>query len=110
MLDRIIADGAQPQGITNGAVYLGDGEGLQKTEDLHMGLGELAMGQLEKAQATVGRTDAMAKEVLYAMGCVAEDMGQRDQALGHFSTILEQDIGFRDVAQKVHELKESPSS
>ena len=52
----------------------------------------------------------MGKEVLYAMGCVAEDMGQRDQALGHFSTILEQDIGFRDVVQKVDELKESPSS
>jgi hypothetical protein len=58
----------------------------------------------------VGRSDAMAKEVLYAMGCVAEDMGQRDQALGHFSTILEQDIGFRDVARKVDELKKSPSS
>jgi hypothetical protein len=41
---------------------------------------------------------------------VAEDMGQRDQALGHFSTILEQDIGFRDVARKVDELKKSPSS
>ncbi|MHC4854614.1 MAG: tetratricopeptide repeat protein [Planctomycetota bacterium] len=74
------------------------------------GLAELAMGQLQKAREAVGRSDAMAKEVLYAMGCVAEDMGQRDQALGHFSTILEQDIGFRDVARKVDELKKSPSS
>jgi len=73
------------------------------------GLSDLAMGQLEKAQEVVGRSDAMAKEVLYAMGCVAAEMGQSDQALGHFSTILEQDIGFRDVAQKVDELKKSPS-
>jgi tetratricopeptide (TPR) repeat protein len=73
------------------------------------GLSDLAMGQLQKAREAVGRSDAMAKEVLYAMGCVAEEMGQANEALGHFSTILEQDIGFRDVARKVDELKKSPS-
>lgn len=73
------------------------------------GLVDLALGQLEKAREAVGRSDAMAKEVLYAMGCVAQEMGRPEQALDHFSTILEQDIGFRDVARKVDELKKSPS-
>ncbi len=35
------------------------------------------------------------------MGCVAQNMDQREQALAHFSRILEQDIGFKDVQDKI---------
>jgi hypothetical protein len=41
------------------------------------------------------------------MGAVCQAMGKREVALMHFSRILEQDIGFRDVAQMVENLKAS---
>ena len=68
---------------------------------------ELAMGQLEKALEASTDTGQKAKEILYAMGRVAQNMGQTEQALEHFSRILEQDIGFRDVQKKIEELKSS---
>lgn len=57
------------------------------------GMDELAMGQLEKALSALEGHAEKSKEILYAMGCVAENMGRSEQALGHFSRILEQDIG-----------------
>jgi tetratricopeptide (TPR) repeat protein len=68
---------------------------------------ELAMGQLEKALEVSADTGEKGKEILYAMGRVAQNMGQTQQALEHFSRILEQDIGFRDVQKKIEELKSS---
>ncbi|MHC5062809.1 MAG: tetratricopeptide repeat protein [Planctomycetota bacterium] len=71
------------------------------------GLGELATGQLEKGlENAVGR-GALQKEIRYELGLVAEEMGDSAAALKHFSGILEQDIGFRDVAQKVEQLQSS---
>jgi tetratricopeptide (TPR) repeat protein len=69
------------------------------------GMDELAMGQLEKALESLENHAGKAKEVLYAMGCVAESMGRSDAALAHFSRILEQDIGFRDVQGRIEALK-----
>ena len=69
-------------------------------------LPDLALGQFEKALAAAG-TSPLAKEALYEMGVVNESLGKRDAALQHFSRILEQDIGFRDVAQKIERLKAS---
>ncbi|MCA8956052.1 MAG: tetratricopeptide repeat protein [Planctomycetes bacterium] len=66
---------------------------------------QLAMDQLEMALQTLQTSGQKGKEVLYAMGCVAQNMGQREQALAHFSKILAQDIGFRDVQDKVAALK-----
>lgn len=67
-------------------------------------LPELALGQFEKAVAAAG-SGVMAKEALYEMGCICQSIGKRDDALRHFTRILEQDIGFRDVAKKVEQLK-----
>jgi hypothetical protein len=39
------------------------------------------------------------------MGLICTKLGKRDDALRHFTRILEQDIGFRDVARKVEEMK-----
>lgn len=72
----------------------------------HKQLPELALGQFEKAHAAAGQ-GVLAKEALYEMGAVCQAMGRRDLALQHFSRILEQDIGFRDVAQMVERLKAS---
>ncbi len=69
------------------------------------GLPDLALGQWDKALAAAGPVGAQAKELLYEMGRVAQAQGRRDEALKHFSRILEQDIGFRDAAQRVNELR-----
>lgn len=69
-------------------------------KDLH----DLALGQFEKALEAAGG-GARAKEALYEMGVICEAQGKADDALRHFTKILEQDIGFRDVAQKVEALK-----
>lgn len=67
-------------------------------------LPELALAQYDKAMQA-GGTGVIAKESLYEMGVICEGVGKRDEALRHFTRILEQDIGFRDVAQKVEQLR-----
>lgn len=67
-------------------------------------LSDLALGQFEKAVQAAG-SGLLAKEALYEMGAICRDQGKRDQALQHFSRILEQDIAFRDVAAQVERLK-----
>lgn len=64
----------------------------------------MALGQFEKAAQAAG-FGLLAKEALYEMGAICRDQGKRDQALHHFSRILEQDIAFRDVAAQVERLK-----
>lgn len=68
------------------------------------GLPELALGQFDKAMQAAG-TGTLAKEALYEMGQICSDLGKRDDALRHFTRILEQDIGFRDVATRVEQMK-----
>ncbi|MFY9342550.1 MAG: tetratricopeptide repeat protein [Planctomycetota bacterium] len=70
----------------------------------HKNLPELALGQFDKAMQAAG-SGLLAKEALYEMGAICQTLGKRDEALRHFTRILEQDIGFRDVTQKVTELK-----
>ena len=74
------------------------------------GMGDLAMNQLEKALDATGPGGDHAKAIVYDMGCVAEELGRPDEALSRFSSILEQDIGYRDVAQKVEQLKSTKPS
>ena len=73
-------------------------------------LPDLALGQLEKALETAPQSGVLAKEILYDMATLCQETGHGDRALEHFSRILEQDIGFRDVAQKVEQIKASQSS
>ncbi len=70
------------------------------------GLLDLALGQYEKALAAAGQA-TLAKDALYEMGGLCEEQGKRDAALLHYGRILEQDIGYRDVAQRVDRLKAS---
>lgn len=69
------------------------------------GLEDLALSQLQKALDAAGSGGKLGKEILYEMGALAQAAGRRDQALVHFSRILEQDIGFRDTARRVEELR-----
>jgi len=74
------------------------------------GLGELAQTQLSKGLETARVGGENAKLLRYELGLVAEEMGQSEVALKHFSGILEQDIGFRDVAERVEHLNSSQGS
>jgi tetratricopeptide (TPR) repeat protein len=67
-------------------------------------LPELALAQFDKALQAAG-SGVLAKEALYEMGAICQALGKRDDALRHYTRILEQDIGFRDVATKVEQLK-----
>jgi len=67
-------------------------------------LPELALGQYDKAMQAAG-SGVLAKEALYEMGEICSRIGKREDALRHFTRILEQDIGFRDVAKRVEQMK-----
>lgn len=67
-------------------------------------LPELALGQFDKTLQAAG-SGSLAKEALYEMGEICSGLGKREDALRHFTRILEQDIGFRDVAKKVEQMK-----
>lgn len=70
------------------------------------GLDDLAQSQLNKAlEAAGGVRGSLGKEIAYELGAVAESMGSARDALQHYQAILEQDIGFRDVDQKVQRLR-----
>lgn len=65
------------------------------------GMLDLALSQFERAFTTEGSSHEEQKEILYNLGSVHEEMGQKEKALGAFKKIYEEDIGYRDVAQKV---------
>lgn len=72
-------------------------------------LPELAIAQLEKALEASGPSSALGKQILYEMGSVAQESGKAQDAIRHFSRILEHDIAYRDVAQRVQTLKSAAS-
>ena len=72
---------------------------LLGTLKLRQAAGTLTQQDIEAINAL------LAKEALYEMGAICAALGKREDALRHFTRILEQDIGFRDVATKVAELK-----
>lgn len=67
-------------------------------------LQDLAYGQLEKA-LDAAQGSEVKKEIRYRIGVLCEAMDRADEALQHFTSILEQDIGFRDVREKVDRLR-----
>ena len=69
------------------------------------GLVDLAMTQLDKALESTSPNTAIGKRILYEMGTAAQDGGKAQDALRHFSRILEHDIAYKDVAQRVQNLK-----
>jgi len=69
----------------------------------HKGMFDLAASQLERAVAEMAGMDSGRKEVLYALGGVYEQMGDRERAIVPFKEIFEADITYRDVAKKVEE-------
>ena len=62
---------------------------------------DLAAKQLEEAAREIGTMDATKKEIVYNLGLVYEQMGDREKSLACMKQIYEADYGYKDVATRV---------
>jgi len=65
------------------------------------GMNDLAARKLSEALKEKPVFDEEAKDLHYQLGLVLDKQGKAAEAVEHFKVIYEQDIGYRDVAQKV---------
>ncbi|HHI80239.1 MAG TPA: tetratricopeptide repeat protein [Planctomycetes bacterium] len=70
------------------------------------GLPDLARAQYQKALEDGGARDEQRLELLFELGKLAEDQGQREAAMDAYKKILEVDIGYQDVAQRLEALRQ----
>ncbi len=66
-----------------------------------LGMMDLAMKQLEEASKEILSMDGMKKEIVYNLGLVYEQMGEREKSLNCMKQIYEADYGYKDVASRV---------
>jgi tetratricopeptide (TPR) repeat protein len=66
-----------------------------------LGMLDLAMEQLEEASREILSMDATKKEILYNLGLVYEQLGEREKSLNCMKQIYQADYGYKDVAQRV---------
>src|SRR6266704_1145871 len=66
-----------------------------------LGMFDLAAKQLEEAAREIATMDATKKEIVYNLGLVYEQMGNREKSLGCMKQIYEADYGYKDVATRV---------
>ena len=66
---------------------------------------DLAKKEFEKALAARPTVDERAREILYNLGAIAEAEGDVAEARSFYARIFEVDIGYRDVAAKMEQLK-----
>ncbi len=66
-----------------------------------LGMLDLAAKQLEEAAKEIVAMDATKKEIIYNLGLVYEQMGEREKSIGAMKQIYEADYGYRDVAARV---------
>lgn len=63
---------------------------------------DLAVAQLTTAKGELTQMDDQKKDVIYELGSCLELMGKGDAAIAEFKVIYSEDIGFRDVADKIN--------
>jgi tetratricopeptide (TPR) repeat protein len=66
-----------------------------------LGMYDLAARQLEEASREIFSMDATKKEIIYNLGMVYDQMGDRPKALECMKQIYEADYGYKDVAERV---------
>ena len=66
-----------------------------------LGMLDLAMKQLEEASKEILSMDTMKKEIVYNLGLVYEQMGDKEKSLNCMKQIYETDYGYKDVATRV---------
>ena len=65
------------------------------------GMNDLAARKLLEALKEKPVFDDEARDLHYQLGVVYEKMGKREEAIEHFKSIYEQDVGYRDVMARV---------
>lgn len=70
------------------------------------GQADMAVEQFEKALSELYVMDSFKKEVMYNLGRAYEDMGDNERALQQYKEIYAEDIGFRDVNERVQKAYE----
>lgn len=63
---------------------------------------DLAVVQLEAAKSELSEMNDAKKEILYLLGECYESMGKSELAIAEFKAIYAEDIGYRDVSEKVN--------
>ena len=63
---------------------------------------DLAVAQFNTAKNDLNTMDDTKKEIIYELGTSYEMMGKPDAAIAEFKAIYSEDIGFRDVADKIN--------
>jgi tetratricopeptide (TPR) repeat protein len=66
-----------------------------------LGMLDLAVKQLEEASKEILSMDATKKEIVYNLGLVYEQMGEREKSLNCMKQIYEVDYNYKDVATRV---------
>ena len=67
------------------------------------GMNDLAVKQLEDANAELLAMDGTKKEILYELGLIHSKLGNSEKAMESFKQIYENDYGYRDVAKRVED-------
>jgi tetratricopeptide (TPR) repeat protein len=76
-----------------------------------LGMLDLTMKQLEDAAKEILAMDAMKKEIVYNLGLVYEQMGEKEKSLNCMKQIYEADYGYKDVAERVESsYRQGPTS
>ena len=83
-----------PQVRIAALVGLGRGFKAKKIDDL-------AVTQFAAAKAELSAMDDVKKSVLYEIGGCYEAMGRSEEAIAEFKAIYSEDIGYRDVGEKI---------
>ncbi len=63
---------------------------------------DLAVAQFTTAKRELGVMDETKKDVIYELGSCLEAMGNAEAAIAEFKAVYSEDIGFRDVAEKIN--------
>jgi tetratricopeptide (TPR) repeat protein len=72
---------------------------------LEKGMPKLAIKWFEKGLAATGRSEEEYQGLRYDLACALESAGDTDRALSVYTELYGQDANFRDVANKVRELR-----
>jgi tetratricopeptide (TPR) repeat protein len=69
---------------------------------------DLAVAQLNTAKNDLNAMDDTKKDVIYELGTCYDLMGKPELAIEEFKVIYSEDIGFRDVAEKINAFYSKP--
>jgi tetratricopeptide (TPR) repeat protein len=63
---------------------------------------DLAIAQFQLAKAEISTMDDLKKDVIYQLAECYEALGKQDEAINEYKILYSDDIGFRDVADKIN--------